>query len=413
MAAEVGMSCTRNRAGCRQSGSPSRRSTPEPRAEFPINPGLPSSAIPRDDHPEPLGRLERLQGPGRPTARIRRRFETAAYDLVQDPDTLEVFGVLVRSGNRELAIRARQAVIMCTGGFENNAQMQKDYFGLDRVYTLGTPGNTGDGLKMLQKAGAEMWHLRSRNQSGGFWPAMKFPEYEGAFFRNIRMTSGNWIDIGKDSRRFYNEGIPYGPTHYREFKNGHWVDVPLPYVLPAHMIFDEATRLQDRICLDRDWMGWNHVVLNYRWSQDNSVEVEKGWIVKADSIRELAEKIGRDPAALEAVVSDYNRFARNGQDPEFGRPAESMKPIANGPFYAVELVPAIVCTTGGGVRNSKSQVIDTNGAPIPRLYEAGELGSTIANIYQNGSFLTECMVFGRLAGRHAVRETSRELVAVR
>ncbi|MFN8534055.1 MAG: hypothetical protein U0556_10960 [Dehalococcoidia bacterium] len=39
--------------------------------------------------------------------------------------------------------------------------MQKDYFGLDRVYTAGTPGNTGDGLKMLQKAGAEMWHLRN------------------------------------------------------------------------------------------------------------------------------------------------------------------------------------------------------------------------------------------------------------
>lgn len=415
MAAEVGLQYTRNEGNQRRDrlGDGEEQPSLDPgrsRAEFPDYPGSSAVDYLATIQPNPSGVWKAFKAQVDRRPRIRRRFETAAYDFVQDPDSLEVFGVLVRSGGQEMAIRARRAVVICVGGFENNPQMQKDYFGLDRVYTMGTPGNTGDGLKMLQKAGAEMWHLRSFNQTGGFWPAMKFPEFEGAFFRNIRMTSGSWIDVAKDNRRFYNEGIPYGPTHYREYKHGHWMDVPVPYVLPVHMVFDETTRKQDRITLDRDWMGWNHVVLNYRWSQDNSTEIEKGWIVKADTIRDLARKIGRNVDAFEKCITDFNHFAETGHDPEFDRPAETMKPIATPPFYAVEIVPAIVCTTGGGKRNSRSQVIATNGNPIPRLYEAGELGSTLANIYQNGSFLTECMVFGRIAGRNAVAERTRESV---
>lgn len=409
MASEVGMEFVR-RGGQnlpRESivADPNSLNPGEPTAEFPDMPGAKAFRGGGTIEPNPSGVWNAFKAQVDRRPRIRRRFETAAYDLVQDPDSLEVVGVLVKSGGQTLAIKARRALVMCVGGFENNMQMQKDYFGMERVYTLGNPANTGDGLKMLQKAGADMWHLRTRNQSGGFWPSMKFPEFEAAFFRNIRMTSGSWIEIGKDNQRFYNEGIPYGPTHYREKIHGHWVDTPHAFAMPVHMIFDEATRKQDRLTLDRDWMGWNLVVEKYEWSQDNSKEVAKGWIIKADSIRELAEKMGRDADEVEATINRYNEAARTGNDPEYNRPAASMRPIENGPFYAVEIVPAIVVTVGGGVRNSKSQVLDTNGNPIPRLYEAGELGSTHGNLYQNGSFLTECMVFGKIAGRNAVAET--------
>ncbi|MBI3949276.1 MAG: FAD-dependent oxidoreductase [Acidobacteria bacterium] len=334
---------------------------------------------------------------------IRVMYQTRAVDLVQDPDSLEIFGVLAEQHGKQMAIKARRAVVMCTGGFENNLDIQRNYSGLERVYPLGTPGNTGDGIKMLQKAGADMWHLRNRNFTSGIWPAMKFPEYEVAFIRNMHLTGSSWIDIGKDNRRFYNETVEWHSTHYRQKVHGHWVDTPLAFVLPAHMIFDETTRKQD--CLSMNTLTWNPVVENCQWSPDNSAEIAKGWIKKADTIRELARLIGRDPDEVETTVSRFNESCAARSDPDFGRDPERMGPIVTPPFYAVEIVPGIVCTTGGAKRNKKSQVLDHSGKPIPRLYEAGELGSTFANLYENGSFLTECMVFGRIAGRHAVAES--------
>jgi predicted oxidoreductase len=89
-------------------------------------------------------------------SRIRKRFETRVLDLIQDPDTLEVFGVVAEVAGERCYIRARRGVVMCTGGFENNLDMHRNYFGLSQAHPLGTPGNTGDGLRILQKAGADM-----------------------------------------------------------------------------------------------------------------------------------------------------------------------------------------------------------------------------------------------------------------
>ena len=63
---------------------------------------------------------------------------------------------------------------------------------------------------------------------------------------------------------------------------------------------------------------------------------------------------------------------------------------------------AIVCTGGGARRNIKSEVLDHGGKVIPRLYEAGEMGSMFSDLYQNGSYLTEAMISGRAAGRGIV-----------
>lgn len=329
--------------------------------------------------------------------------QTILIDLIQDGDTLEVYGAIVESDGRRQAIKARKAVIMACGSFDNDQEMQKNYWGADKIFHLGNPANTGEGVKILQKAGADMWHLRNFNQSGGLWAAMKFPEYEAAFFKSIRWNAWNWLEIGADGERFYNEAAQYSLTHYRMKVNGVWRDTPHSWVLPVHNIFDEKMRLSGP--LTTEWMSWNTVVLNYKWSQDNSTEIEKGWIKKASTIKELALLIDRDPNQLEKVIETYNYFARKGKDEQFGRAPERMAEIINPPFYAVEIVPAIVAHTGGAKRNSKSQVVDFNGNPIPRLFEVGELGSIISNIYQNGSFLTECMVSGRIAGKEATLQT--------
>jgi succinate dehydrogenase/fumarate reductase flavoprotein subunit len=327
-------------------------------------------------------------------------FETPVIDLVQDPDTLEVFGVLAQQGDRQIAIKARRAVVMCCGGYENDLEMQRNYHGIDRAYPLGTPGNTGDGIRILQRAGAELWHMKNQTQSGGLWPAIKVDEYEAAFMRNLRMDSGSWIEIARTGKRFYNETRAFALTHYKEEVHGTWLDTPHANVLPIHMIFDEKTRKSD--CLITQWMTWNSVVEEYVWSEDNSAEIEKGWIANAATLEELADQMKRPPEDVIRAIDTFNADCARGTADKFGRQPADMQPIDTPPYYAVEIVPGIVCTTGGGKRNEHSQVLDASSKPIPRLYEAGELGSTMANLYQNGSFLTECMVFGRIAARHAL-----------
>jgi len=338
---------------------------------------------------------------------IRTRYELPAVDLVQDPDSLEVFGAVVECKGSRHAIRARRAVVMCTGGFENNLKMQRDYYGLERVYTLGTPGNTGDGIHMLQKAGADLWHMRGSSQAGGFWPGFKVPEHETPFMRHTQLCSdqyqaaSSWIEVAKDSRRFNNEKERYRENHCKRLDHGHWVDAPHAFVMPVHMIFDQETLSAGPLAITS--MSWNGAVEGLTWSEDNQRELDKGWITQGDSIQNLAAKLGRDPIELDKEVEEYNRCCKLGRDDRFGRPAAGLKSIKGPPFYGIEIVPCIVATTGGGRRNERAQVLDRSGEPIPRLLEAGELGSVISNLYQNGCFLTECMVFGRIAGREAVR----------
>jgi succinate dehydrogenase/fumarate reductase flavoprotein subunit len=318
--------------------------------------------------------------------------------------------VAVRAG-REIAIEARRGTIVCTGGYENNLAMQRDYCGRDRVYTLGTPANTGDGVTMLQRVGADLWHMRNSTNTGGLWPAMKFPEYDAAFLRNDSIRSDSWIEIGADSRRFNDETAEYGRTHATQKAHGRWTDLAHGSTLPVHMVFDEATRRHD--CLvtpfplppstPDELTTWNFVVEGYRWSSDNSAEIDRGWIIRADSIRELADRIGRDPDTVEATVNEFNKACADGYDPVFNRNPARLSPLTIPPFYAVELVPAVIFTTGGGRRNADTQVLAHDGRPIPRLYEAGQLGCTFANLYQNGASLAECIVFGRIAGTKAAR----------
>ncbi|MFM7066285.1 MAG: FAD-binding protein [Gammaproteobacteria bacterium] len=338
---------------------------------------------------------------------IRVRCDSPVVDLVQDPDTLQVFGVIVEQEGRRRAIRARRGVVMATGGFENNLQMQRDYFGLGDARPFGTPGNTGDGLKILQKAGADLWHLRNRGQSGGIWPGFAFPGHDTVFMRQLFFQTFSWIDVAGDGRRFCNETFEWQLTHYKEKRHTQWIDTPHGHVGQVYMVFDEVTRLHN--CLVTKVMTWNAVVEQYPWSDDNSVEIERGWIQRADSVEELARKIGQDPAVLQATVERYNAACAAGEDTEFGRSKATLQPILRPPFHAVAVVPSIVCTGGGARRNIESEVLDTQGRPIPGLYEAGELGSMFSNLYQNGSYLTEAMISGRAAGRNAAAQPSREV----
>lgn len=331
----------------------------------------------------------------RERANVELCFETAFKSLIQDENGKVLGAVATDSTGKEFTIKSNKGVLLACGGYENNLEMQRDFHGMDMVYTGGTPGNTGDAFEVLMSAGAKMWHMKNQTQSGGYWLGIKVPEHEATFMRNFSMAGTSWIEVAKDNQRFYNESGAYHRQHmkYKEF--GHYVDLAHDRALPVDLIFDEKTRTAGAIVTK--WLSWPITTEGYVWSDDNSAEVEKGWIVKADTIEELAEKIGRDPSELKATVDRYNSMVKAGKDSDYGRNPETMSAIDTAPFYAVGITPTLVATTGGAERNVKAQVVKWNGEIIENLYEAGELGSYVSNLYQNGMFLAEAIATGRAA----------------
>lgn len=333
-------------------------------------------------------------------------YECALTNVIVDADG-KVVGAVVNNNGTEERIGAGKGVVLACGGYENNLQMQRDFHGMDMVYTGGTPGNTGDAIQMLMGLGAEIWHMRNQTQSGGLWLGIKVPDFESTFMRNFTMPAGSWIEVDAEDKRFYNESGAYHRQHMKYKQYGHYVDLPHDRALPVHLIFDDKTCQAGPVVTK--WLSWPITTLNYVWSDDNSAEIEKGWIVKADTIDELAELIGRNPAALQLAIDTYNEGVEAGKD-EFGRDPETMALIDTPPYYAVGITPTLVGTTGGAKRDTQARVLRWDGTPIEGLYEAGELGSYVANLYQNGMFLAECIASGRAAadtafgGRSTVSE---------
>ncbi len=180
--------------------------------------------------------------------------------------------------------------------------------------------------------------------------------------------------------------------------------MPLPTPLPVHVVFDETMRKAGPLYSPRTFFCWHSIIEHYEWSKDNSVELSKGWIVQADTLADLATKIGKKPEALEKTIAGWNASCAAGNDAEFGRPTQKMAPIGTPPYYAMELVPTFTNTQGGPRRNRLAQILDTKGTPIPRLYSAGEMGSIYSWLYQGSGNLGECIAFGRIAGENAAKE---------
>lgn len=176
--------------------------------------------------------------------------------------------------------------------------------------------------------------------------------------------------------------------------------------IPFFLIFDEKMRNAGPIGFGLPFFKAGEGIISGKWSQDNTKEIELGWVKKGDTISDLAEAIGTDmdPSFLEETINRWNGFCAAGKDTDFGR-SEKMAPIATPPFYGVKMYPGAFNTCGGPRKNGKAQVLDPKGNPIPRLYVAGVLGSTAGHVYCiSGHNWAEFMAFGRIAGRNAAAE---------
>jgi succinate dehydrogenase/fumarate reductase flavoprotein subunit len=323
-------------------------------------------------------------------------YETPAKDLVLS-STREVIGVKATSGEKQLSIKANKGVVLACGGFEFNFEMQKQFLPGWPTYGRGTPGNTGDGIKMAQKAGAALWHM---NNSLAGLGCLMVPEFDPVMIP-VSLPGNGYVIVDKTGKRFMNElrdnRHGFGHKEHLLFFDG---VIGAFTRIPCFGIFDEAGRTRGSIAggmaFKFGWFGWFG---NYQGSRDNSKEIEKGWIIKGESLADLATKLEMKPADLEASIARWNEQCKNKADQDFGRPGRSLAPIDKPPYYCVKIYPATFNTQGGPRRNPKCQVVDPDNQPIPGLYSAGELGSFWGWMYNGGGNNAEALCTGRIAVR--------------
>jgi len=361
-------------------------------------------------------------------------FESPALSLVRDGADGEIVGVRMSRKGTETFVKAKRGVVLCAGGFEFNEDMKQNYLRPGAIKFTGWIYNTGDGIRMAQSVGADLWHM---NMIASALYTIVTPASEMGWMYPEPKGS-NFILVSRYGERFMKEGAFYAHRSIMGYACWDWRDDrkdPEYPCCPHYMIFDETTRLAGPIGINDasifkgmgntitpTWLGgaapaWGEAA---GWSQDNSREIEKGWILKAGSIGVLAEKIGGEitPEILTATVGRWNRFCDAGVDEDFGRTNDAgaraffprnLAKIETPPFYAVELWPGGFSTMGGPKKNAKGQVLNVDGNPIGRLYAAGSMGHTLGQLYSiSGANYGEIFAWGRISGRNAAGETPWE-----
>ena len=317
---------------------------------------------------------------------------------------LGVLGAVVEKNGKLLNVKARKGVVLATGGYEYDDELKTNFNLGSPMFALGCPGNTGDGLRMAGAVGAGLWHMSGLSCPLG----VRVPGHQACqAFRPRNQTGYILVDqLGKrftDEKRIEHHIGILAVNHYE----GQTLSYPR---IPCYAIYDEDGKERGSFAPSYG-SGWLRHRDKWSWSRSNDKEIEAGIVKKANTIEELAKLINVPPQALAETVRKWNddMSSEKAIDTEFGRIGSGKKknasPLKRGPFYALELYPTLLNTQGGPRRNEKGQVLNFFMEPIKHLYAAGELGSFWGFIYQGCGNNAESLIFGRIAGENAAKET--------
>ncbi len=291
-------------------------------------------------------------------------YETRATELIMEDGA--VTGVIAEGKTVDYTIRA-SAVILATGGFGNNEDMIVQYRpDLKGTVTTSAPGITGDGIVMAQAVGADLVDIEQIQ----LHPTV---EQSTSMLITESVRGDGAILVNQEGKRFTNELLTRDVVSAAELAQ------PGSY---AYIIFDQHLR-------------------------DGLKAIEKyvstGITVQADTIEGLAELIDVDPATLAETLNNWNQYVADQKDPDFGRESGMDADLSQAPYYAIKIAPGIHHTMGGVKINTATQVIDTNGNPIPGLYAAGEVtGGVHGGNRIGGNAVADIVVFGKIAAESAV-----------
>lgn len=276
-------------------------------------------------------------------------------------------GVKVTSENGKYVIKAK-AVIIATGGFGANPAMVCKYKpNLKGFGTTNHKGATGDAFAWIEKFDGQLTQMDEIQTHPTVVPG------NGLMITEAVRGNGA-IMINREGKRFGSEMAT------RDVMSK---DILNQTGATAYLVFDMSVRKSLK------------AIEGY---------VKKGLLTEGETPEELAAKLSIDPAAFATTIAKYNEYQAAGNDPDFGRKATEMpRALTEGPFYAVEVGPAIHHTMGGIKIDTKAQVLDSKNQPVPGLYAAGEVtGGVHGGNRLGGNAVADICVYGKIAADSAV-----------
>ncbi|MBQ5997652.1 MAG: FAD-binding protein, partial [Bacteroidales bacterium] len=302
-----------------------------------------------------------------------------------------------------------KAVILCTGGISTNKALLSYYTSQDLEKTIGWGvGQDGDGQLMAEQTA----HGRANHLT----VSSMFNNVDGLAYDSKLGVAGTMqysdLFVNEDGIRFADEsqGDNLGST-----EGGKMIETE-GYVWS---ILDQSmVQKYEAGGCTRHYSGFADVCVGAELEIQSEIEMALAdeklskLIFKADTVEELAEKIGVDPAAFAETIANYNRYAETGVDEEWGKPAQYLWPCDTAPFYALRVSSGMVNTNGGIRINRNAQVVDARFKPVVGLYAAGVCTSGWDNeLYGGGSCQTVGMWAGSKAARHALENLCGVTVA--
>ena len=303
---------------------------------------------------------------------------------------------------------AKKGVVVATGGYAQNFKMLEALQPWNLRVTGRTgamPGARGDGIKACLWVGAKMDETHSLlkfdrcalrpDQNPG---VKTIQSGDSGFFW---MGSQPWLKVNAYGKRFMNESGTYeNILHVDEFQKGH-----CHYTLFDSNWVQYAEQFKMHGC-SRMFPFENGADPNISWKvvKEKMLPglIEKGYVVQADTIEELAQKLGLPAKTLQATVTRYNELAKSGNDVDYGKEPHRLTPVNKAPFYGAKNTGWMLCTLDGIQIDTNMNAIDTEGNPIPGLYVVGnDSGGYFASEYPNlatGMACGRTVTFGRLVG---------------
>ena len=293
-----------------------------------------------------------------------------------------------------------KAVILCTGGMSTNKALLSYYTSQDLEKTIGWGvGQDGDGQLMAEQTA----HGRANHLT----VSSMFNNVDGLAYDSKLGVAGTMqysdLFVNEDGIRFADESQK---DNLGSTEGGKMIETEgyVWSILDTSMI----KKYEAGGCT-RHYSGFADACvgmeIEIQPELDMALENEElsELIFKADTVEELAEKIGVDPATLAKTVADYNHYAETGVDEEWGKPAQYLWACDTAPYYALRVSSGMVNTNGGIRINRNAQVVDARFRPIIGLYAAGVCTSGWDNeLYGGGSCQTVGMWAGSKSARHAL-----------
>ena len=307
---------------------------------------------------------------------------TEGKSLIMDGDKVVGVEAVARDGHK-VTLHANKGVILATGGFAGNVELRQQYCESEKwpdlsakVITTNMPGVTGDGIFMAQAAGAELINMDQIQ-------LLPYANPVTGATSDITLTYSASMYINKNGERFVRED---GRRDEMSLAIIAQPDGLMYTLFSADAVPDPATgkTLGDKTVayyLDNHLAGY----------------------VQAETLAELAETLGMDPAVLQKTVDDFNSYVAGEAEDPYGR-VTFTKQLVTSPWYAYPRKPAAHHTMGGVNVDTDTHALRADGSIIEGLYCAGEITGNLHGANRlGGNAIVDFCVFGRVAGENAAQ----------